>query len=57
MLENLFNVDINAILTLIAQVMGAMNVPTALGQNFLDFSEVMLTVLFFPLILIGNLLG
>ena len=57
MLENLLNVDINAMLTVIANILGALNVPAALGNNFLDFSEVMLTVLFFPLILIGNLFG
>jgi len=53
----MFDIDINAILTVIANIMGAMNVPTALGQNFLDFSEVMLTVLLFPLLAIGNLFG
>ena len=57
MLDNLFNIDINAILTVIADIMGAMNVPTQLGRNFLDFSEVMLTILLFPLIAIGNWLG
>jgi len=57
MLDSLFNIDINAILHIIADIMGAMGVPTALGQNFLDFSEVTLTILLFPLIFIGNLLG
>jgi len=53
----MFNIDINAILTVIAEIMGALGVPTALGQNFLDFSEVMLLILLFPVMFIGNLFG
>ena len=49
--------DVNAILTVIAQMMSAISVPTALGQNFLDFSEVVLTILFFPIHMIQGLFG
>ena len=49
--------DINAILNVIADIMGAIGVPTALGNNFLDFAEVSLMLLFFPIQLISNLFG
>ena len=49
--------DINSILVLVGEIMGAFNVPTALGQNFLYFVEFSLTLLFLPITLIRNLFG
>ena len=49
--------DINAILTVIAQMMGTLNIPAALGNSFLDFAEVMLMIVLFPIHLIQGLFG
>jgi len=49
--------DINAILTAIHSIMGFLNVPTQLGQNFSDFVELVLIVLLFPVNLIQGWFG
>ena len=56
-IDLIFNPDINAMLGVIAQMMGTLNIPTQLGRNFLDFAEFSLTLLFFPIQFIGNLLA
>jgi len=48
---------INDILAVLVEFMSIFNVPTALGQNFLDFAEFSLMILFFPIQLIMGLFG
>ena len=55
--DSVLSPDVNSILGVVAQVMGAIGVPTELGRNFLDFAELMLTMLFAPIQIITGLFG